>query len=101
MKKEMLYIFFALSISLFLTGIKCSIDWYIDTCKITTADDGTYQSCAVQGDCASQTTGSNVNCSTYTYNVINNTADCINTCCSSLNIVSDTLTAQQIQQCYD
>jgi hypothetical protein len=78
-----------------------SVVWNIETCRITTSSDGTFLGCENQGECASQTTGSKVNCTTYTYNQIPTMAECISVCCWGLSPVPSNLTGPLIQECYD
>jgi hypothetical protein len=73
-----------------------TVQWGIDTCRITTASDGTFMLCEQQAECAAQSVGSNVNCSVYTYKVIN-IATCISTCCWELSPVPTALNSSLIQ----
>lgn len=87
----------------FLCPSKCqevSI-WTFQSCRISTAEDGSFLLCEEQADCTSENVGSYINCTQYTYRTISNMSVCISTCCFDLDPVPETLTYPTIVECSD
>lgn len=77
------------------------VTWYIEPCRLTTSPNGTFTLCEQKADCASEVTGSTVECSQYTYVTLSLVQDCITICCYELSPVPSDLNGTLVKECYD